>query len=123
MLITRGLVNAKVRSDKLYGFIVRYFEAVGLDERTKANVTVNTPIFFFYSLAKAYPALSDSTAFFEIVNSYIMDNVAKLDDKQCETLFDTWKHNQNFIGEQTKAALVERRLVLKSEASSTISDH
>ena len=119
MLITRGLVNAKVRSDKLYGFIVRYFEAVGLDERTKSNISVNIPFFFFYSLAKAYPSLSDSAAFFEKVNSYVMENVAKLDDKQCETLFDTWKHNQNFISEQTKAALVERRLVLKSESSTT----
>ena len=36
MLVTRAFVNAKVRSDKLYGFVMRYFVSLGLNERDQA---------------------------------------------------------------------------------------
>ena len=113
MIITSGLVNAKVRSDKLYGFIVKYFDTVSLDERTRSNLSPNIPIFFFYSLAKAYPSLDDNADFFAKVNSYLNEKIDELTDQQCETCFDIWKLNENFINEETKAALVERRLILK----------
>lgn len=99
MLVTRGLVNAKVRSDKLFGFIIKYYNAIGLDERSRSNMSPNVPIFFFYSLAKAYPSLSDDTDFFANVNSYLMEKIDELNETQCETCFDTWKHNENFISD------------------------
>lgn len=60
MIITRSLVNAKIRSEKLYGFIVSYFLKAGIDERTSARMNHNTPVFFFISLAKALPTLCDN---------------------------------------------------------------
>ena len=55
MIVTRSLVNSKVRSDKLYGFIARYF--MMLDYDVEASKTIETPLFFFLSLAKAYPSM------------------------------------------------------------------
>ena len=71
MVVTRSLVNAKVRSDKLYGFITRYFMAIGFSEKAKVTTKVNTPIFFFLSLAKGYPSMSDQVEFFAEVNGYL----------------------------------------------------
>ena len=71
MNVTRAIVNAKVRSDKLYGFIVRYFLSMGYEERVWSSINPDFPVFFFFSLAKAYPTLSDNEEFFDFVNSYI----------------------------------------------------
>ena len=75
MNVTRSIVNAKVRSDKLFGFIVRYFLSMGFEERVWSNIDPNIPVFFFFSLAKAYPTLSDNEEFFSFVNSYLQNNV------------------------------------------------
>ena len=72
MIVTRAFCNAKVRSDKLYGFIVRYFLSLGFnDEESWNKVHPNMTIFFFFSLAKACPTLDNQDQFFGIVNRYI----------------------------------------------------
>eukprot|EP00353_Schmidingerella_taraikaensis_P011428 CAMPEP_0185567574 /NCGR_PEP_ID=MMETSP0434-20130131/806_1 /TAXON_ID=626734 ORGANISM="Favella taraikaensis, Strain Fe Narragansett Bay" /NCGR_SAMPLE_ID=MMETSP0434 /ASSEMBLY_ACC=CAM_ASM_000379 /LENGTH=227 /DNA_ID=CAMNT_0028181833 /DNA_START=952 /DNA_END=1634 /DNA_ORIENTATION=- len=105
MHVTRSLVNAKVRSDKLYGFIVRYLMAGVLKAKPQASKSLYVPIFFYFSLAKACPKLSEEPEFFQIMNSLLVMNVDKMTDKQCEICLDTWKHNPNFVYEETKAAL------------------
>ena len=71
LLVTRAIVNAKVRSDKLYGFIIRYFDSLDFGERSQTYIDANIPIFFFFSLAKAYPTLNDSEEFFSAINTYL----------------------------------------------------
>jgi len=71
LLVTRAFCNAKIRSDKLYGFIIRYFASLGFSERAQVSIDANVPIFFFFSLAKAYPTLNDSEDFFNVINSYL----------------------------------------------------
>ena len=54
MTISRSFVNAQVRSDKLYSFIVRYFCAVGFPESQWSDAPLNSIVLFYYSLARAY---------------------------------------------------------------------
>ena len=70
MIVTRAMVNAKVRSDKLYGFVVRYFMAT-TGGKIDPKIPAETAVFFFYSLAKAYPTLKDNAEFFSAVNEYL----------------------------------------------------
>ena len=86
MEVTRALVNAKVRSDKMYGFIVKYFMAIGFKEERWATVNPSVPIFFFFSLAKAYPVLnlSDNPEFFELTNNYLKAQIERLNLTQTE---------------------------------------
>lgn len=101
MIVTRALVNAKVRSEKLYGFIVRYFMATTggiIDERQQTA----TAIFFFYSLAKAMPALNDNEELFTAVNKYLQSKMGELTVHDCTVSLDTWKLNQAFISDETK---------------------
>jgi hypothetical protein len=117
MLATRALVNAKVRSDKLYSFIIRYFAYLGFSETAQASLDANIPIFFFFSLAKAYPTLSDSEDFFKVINTYLQSKMPNLTERQCEVCLDTWKHNGAFINDDTKNQLVERKLLLSVASS------
>ena len=72
MLVTQAIVNAKVRSDKLYGFIVRYaLNLATKDTEWTKNLVPNVPIFFFFSLAKAYPSLDNEPEFFQLVDTYL----------------------------------------------------
>ena len=65
-------MNAKVRSDKLYGFIVRYsLNLATKDTEWTKNLVPNVPIFFFFSLAKAYPSLDNEPEFFQLVDTYL----------------------------------------------------
>ena len=89
MSVTRAMVNAKVRSDKLYGFIIKYFLSMGCEERVLSTIDPNVPIFFFFSLAKAYPTLSDNDKFFDFVNSYLQANMEQLSVKHCEICLET----------------------------------
>lgn len=116
MLVTRAFVNAKVRSEKLYGFIVRYFVSQSFDEKAQASIDANIPIFFFYSLAKAYPTFKDNEDFFGSINQYLMTKLPSLTEKQCEICLDTWKFNSAFINDETKMKLAERKLILKNLA-------
>lgn len=78
MLVTRAMVNAKVRSDKLYGFIVRYFMGLEFSKDLKTVADPSMTIFFYYSLAKAYPTLSKTDDFFERVNTYLQAKMGDL---------------------------------------------
>ena len=69
MFVTKALVNARVRSDKLYTFIIRYLLSLNhADSSWMTTVAPNVPIFFFYSLAKAYPTLDSEPEFFKIID-------------------------------------------------------
>lgn len=120
MHVTRSFVNAKVRSDKLYGFVVRYIQALGFDQKAQDSMRPDVPIFFFFSLAKACPKFGGEVTeaeFLTIMNAYMMERVNKLSDKLCEICLDTWKHNPNFLDEQTKAALSQRRADIREAAN------
>lgn len=114
MIVTRALVNAKVRSDKLFGFIVRYFMSTTggvIDDRLPSV----TAVFFFYSLAKAMPALNDNEEFFTAVNNYLQSKMGELTEQECTVSLDAWKLNQAFISEETKVLLAERKLILSHQ--------
>jgi len=76
MITTRSLVNAKVRSDKLYSFIVRYFTTLGFDDEQQEKIDPNVPIFFIFSLAKACPSLDANEEFFRTLNTYLLKKIA-----------------------------------------------
>ena len=69
----------------------------------------NIPIFFYFSLAKAYPSLQDSDEFFDLMNDYLKERVPTMTQKQCEVLLDTWKFNAYFITTDLKSMLSERK--------------
>lgn len=81
MVATRSLVNATVRSEKLYGFIVRYFLTVGFEEQRWNTINPNSPIFFFFSLAKVHNFGSDDTEFFDLTNAYIKSQMNRFDER------------------------------------------
>lgn len=115
MQVTRALVDATVRSEKLYGFIVKYFMTIGFTEKNWGTSKVNVPIFFFFSLAKANANLgSENAEFFDLTNSYLRSQIDRLDEKHCEICLDIWKLNQNFVNEETKILLIERKSTFNS---------
>ena len=75
MVVTRALVNAKVRSEKLFSFIIQYFLSIGFQKHQQETLNDNIPIFFYFSLAKAYPSLQDSDEFFDLMNEYLKGRV------------------------------------------------
>ena len=114
MLVTRGFVNAKIRSEKLYGFAIRYYLSLLSDQQAMKRFdsqdrNLDASIYFFYSLAKACPSMSDNPEFFGAVNAYLESKMLELSAKQCEVCLDTWKFNAHFISDGTKALLVGRK--------------
>lgn len=47
MIVTRGLVNAKISSDKLYGFIINYFLQMEKNSRSQARLDPNITVSFY----------------------------------------------------------------------------
>ena len=70
MIVTRGLVNAKISSDKLYGFIINYFLQTEKDSRSQARLDPNITVSFYQSLVKA-PGLAANPELADTINSYI----------------------------------------------------
>lgn len=79
-----------------------------------AGVTNETAIFFFYSIAKAYPSLQNEPEFFSAINSFLQSKMDQLSEKECEVCLDSWKLNQSLITPETKTALAERKILLIS---------
>ena len=108
MHLTRSFVNAKVRSDRLYGFIVRYINSLGFEKKVQDSIRPDVPVLFLFSLAKACPKFGDEASeslFLSKMNDYLMDKMDSLPDKLCEISLDAWKHNPNFLNDETKEAL------------------
>ena len=75
---------------------------------------VNMVVFFFFSIAKAYPSLDDTPEFFDFVNDYLCKMGSYMVDRQIETCFDICKLNANMITDETKQKLVEFKMRIEN---------
>jgi len=54
--------------------------------------------------------LDDSQELFDIINKFLAEKCGEFNAKQCDVCLDTWKFNSNFISDETKAMLDERKM-------------
>ena len=82
----------KISSQKLFEFIVTYFNVQGFDERSLSKVHKDRVILFFESISKWYYSI-DNKQFFQKMENYIIRNINEFEKSDYQRLLDLLKYN------------------------------